>query len=142
LEPTAISTLVGELLLAIQLLTGYSVPALKPEIKLVPHQVIEQQACDGHCQVLGWFPPGSTIYLDDRLNPIGHVGHKAILLHELVHYLQQENGAHEAGTDCRNWQDREQEAVDIQYKWLVEQHAPLSAMPRNGRAPWRLACPD
>ena len=78
-------------------LSGYSAPANQPEIVMAPHSYLVDAACAGReCKVLGWFPPGETIYLDNRLDPMQSVYASSILVHELVHFPQQQSGRLEA----------------------------------------------
>jgi len=47
-------------------LSGYAAPGEAPEVMIVSHEYLEQAACEGrHCKVMGWFPPGQTIYIDE-----------------------------------------------------------------------------
>lgn len=62
---------------------------------------------------------GNTIFLDDRLDVPGNDYHTSILLHELVHYVQQQSGRFREG-DCHSWVNDEQEAFRIQTAWLRE----------------------
>ncbi len=134
--------LVGDLLLAAQSLTGYGAPAQLPEIVLVPQATLQEIACERPCKVLGWFPPGKTIYLDDRLDPRADKRAAGILLHELVHYLQQEAGAYSDLGACRKWAVREHEAYRIQARWLARQGTTARLYNGVGRPPWRLPCND
>lgn len=134
--------LAGDLLLAAQSLTGYGAPAQVPEIVLVPQATLQEIACKRPCKVLGWFPPGKTIYLDDRLDPRTDSRAAGILLHELVHYLQQESAAYSDLGACRRWALREHEAYRVQARWLAGQNT--MARPYNGvgRPPWSIPCND
>ena len=142
MEQNALSELVAELLVAINLISGQPVPAEQPRVEFVPAATIQSRACDRPCQVYGWFPPGRTIYLDDRLRPDEDSWSKSILLHELVHYLQQESAAFSELDACRRWAFREHEAYRVQARWLAGQGT--MARPYNGfgRPPWRLPCSD
>lgn len=129
--------IVVELLLAAQALTGYAPPATLPQIELAPHAVIERMACQGPCPVYGWYPAGATVYLDDRLDPVADVNARSILLHELVHYLQQQNAAYADASAALAWELREREASLAQARWLRQQGADASiALPRQTR--WRV----
>ena len=134
--------LVGKLLVSIQLLAGFDLPAERPEVVFVPHQHLQDEACDGRCEVYGWFPPGRTIYLDDRLDPVRDIAARGILVHELVHYLQQESGTFPARGGCRTWLERERQAYDIQIRWHAEQASAAGARVRLERRPWKLTCSE
>lgn len=140
IDPLALKALVVQLLLAIQGLSGYSAPDQPPSVAFQPPEVLQQQACGAPCNVLGWFPPGRTIYLDDRLDPLNDLRARGILVHELVHFLQQEQNGVPTGSPCAVWLAREREAFDIQLRWLTNQRAPLSAFSRFGKIPLRVAC--
>ncbi len=114
-----------ELLLAlfswIKLLGGYPVPAHVPTVNRVTHAYIETQACTKPCPAVAWFPPGDQIYLDDRLRPEEEVRARGILLHELVHYVQQVSGKFDGLDPCEAAIAREREAYAIQNRWLATQ---------------------
>jgi len=107
-------------------LSGYPAPSQLPEVVLVQHQRLVDEACGGQaCKVQGWLPPGDRIYLDDRLDPVGNTMDSSVLLHELVHYLQRESGRF--GSECSAAIDKEREAYATQRSFLAAygQHAPM-----------------
>lgn len=136
----AVSKLVAELLVAIQALSGYGAPAAAARVEFVPHERLEQEACGRPCEIYGWFPPGRTVYLDDRLDPLADPAARSILLHELVHFLQQEAGTFPPPGDCQTWLDREWQAYDIQIRWLAAQPASAASWARLGLHRQRIAC--
>lgn len=140
MEGGTLAQLAAKLLAAIASLTDYAVPAEPPRIALVPHAQLERMACGEPCRVYGWFPPGETIYLDQRLDLRHDPGAQSILLHELVHYVQQKSGTFPAGDGCERWLAREWEAYDIQLRWLAERRAPKTALSRYGFRPASLTC--
>ena len=131
--------ILADLLIFALSLTGYSIPAELPEVAFVPHAELQRTACDRPCEVYGWYPLGPTIYLDDRLDPIRDAKSRSILLHELVHYLQNAHGAFSDQTECRNWAMRERQAYRIQARWLAKQGIPALPFAGPGPAPWTLA---
>lgn len=102
-------------------LSGYQAPAQMPEVRQVPHSFLTQAACKGvECRVLGWFPPGRTIYLDERLKPNDDLIASSILVHEMVHYLQyQRKGAGERPFNCEETIGLEREAYQVQREFLL-----------------------
>ena len=142
MDAAVLAKLVGKLLVSIQLLAGFDLPAERPEVVFVPHQRLQDEACDGRCEVYGWFPPGRTIYLDDRLDPVRDIAARGILVHELVHYLQQESGTFPASGGCRTWLERERQAYDIQIRWHADQVSTPSARAGFQRLPWKLSCSE
>lgn len=102
-------------------LSGYPMPEQKAEIARVSHAYLVERACAGReCKVMGWFPPGQTIYLDERLNPKDNLFAASILVHEMVHHLQHEAGRLDpAKWSCENSIQLEREAYGIQREFLV-----------------------
>jgi hypothetical protein len=91
-----------------------------PEMKMVPHTWLEEQACAGRsCKVLGWYPgSGDVVYLDDRLDLENNIFHTSVAVHELVHWIQGKEGA--LLQNCEQSIEAEREAYNIQSKYLVE----------------------
>ncbi|HUN91757.1 MAG TPA: hypothetical protein VMU33_06855 [Burkholderiaceae bacterium] len=99
-------------------LSGLPPPVQLPEVLRVPHEELERLACDGRtCNVLGWHPPGNTVYLDNRLDLTSDIYADSILVHEMVHYLQEKSGAFQ--TDCRGYLGAERQAYAVQREFLV-----------------------
>ena len=113
--------LVAVLLLWIHATAGYRVPDTPPHVEFVQPRLIADIMCDGQpkCPVLAMYLHGDTIFLDDRLEVYGNDYHTSVLLHELVHYVQQQSGRFKEG-DCDSWVKEEQEAFRIQGTWLRE----------------------
>ena len=134
-----LSEIVVNLLVVAQTLTGYGPPAEPPTVALISHGELEQAACDRPCEVYGWYPFGATVYLDDRLDPLRDIRARAILLHELVHYLQNQHGAFADQPACVRWAMREREAYLVQARWLAK-HRVKFRMPVAGARPWKADC--
>jgi hypothetical protein len=101
-------------------LSGHPAPANMPEVTRVPHSYLTQAACGGReCKVMGWFPPGSTIYVDERLDPQNNLLASSVIVHEMVHYLQHE--AHDPAKpfDCESTIALEREAYQVQRDFLM-----------------------
>jgi hypothetical protein len=133
-ESTGIARLIAELLTVVQALTGYTGPAQAPVVELVAHVELQEMACEGTCEVRGWYAGGSTIYLDDRLDPENNMWDRGILVHEIVHYLQEQDGAFGIVPTCRRWLEREEEAYAAQRQWL-RANRPNGPPPRYARFP-------
>ena len=100
-------------------LSGYPTPGVPAEIVAVSHEVLVQRACGGReCKVLGWFPPGQRIYVDERLGPADDLVAASIVVHEMVHYLQYRSGAFDS-FDCAKSIELEREAYAIQREFLL-----------------------
>lgn len=101
-------------------LTGYPAPVTFPEVRMVPHSYLVEHACRGFkCHVQGWYPPGNTIYLDDKLDPQNGLYASSVLLHELVHFLQKESGRTSMHYDCQADVEAEREAYQAQREYLL-----------------------
>jgi hypothetical protein len=111
-------------------LSGYPRPVTLPEVVVVPHSYLVAEACGGHeCKVLGWYPPGQKIFLDDRLDPVNSLYASSIVVHEMVHYLQQQSGHYEEGPTCSSAIERERQAYAVQREFLVRsgEYLPVGA---------------
>ncbi len=105
-------------------LSGYSRPSTQPEIVMVPHSYFVAEACGGReCRVLGWYPPGQKIFLDERLDPVASLYASSIVVHEMVHFLQQQSGRFEEGYSCASALTREREAYGVQREFLLRSGA-------------------
>lgn len=117
--------LLPALLSAVKQLSKYRVPADPPEIYRVSQERLQELACTGKCAVLGTYRPGEGIYLDERLKPETSLFDRSVLLHELVHYVQEVNGELADMRPCERWYHREQEAYAIQKNFLILVGSPV-----------------
>jgi hypothetical protein len=102
-------------------LSGYPMPERQAEVVKVSHAYLVERACNGReCKVMGWFPPGQTIFLDARLNPEENLLAASILVHEMVHHLQHEAGKLDPEKwSCENSIQLEREAYAVQREFLL-----------------------
>lgn len=101
-------------------LSGYPAPAEMPKVEMVPHSFLVEHACRGAaCHVQGWFAGGDTIYLDDTLDPVHGLYDSSVLLHEFVHFLQQESKRSGIHTSCVANVASEREAYSAQREYLL-----------------------
>lgn len=126
--------LLAELLTAVIALAGYPDPARAPVVEFVPHIELQEMACESPCNVRGWYAGGSTIYLDDRLDPENNRWDRSIVVHEFVHYLQEQSGAFGVAPTCQRWLEREEEAYAVQRQWLLA-NRPRKPQPGYARLP-------
>lgn len=111
--------LMPALSVALDQLSKYHRQVAIPEIIRVPHERIEELVCNARkCAALAVYRRGEGIYLDERLKPETSLFDRSILLHELVHYAQEMEGAHDDMRPCMRWYQREQEAYAIQKIFL------------------------
>jgi hypothetical protein len=70
--------------------------------------------------VVGWFPPGEKIYLDERLDAKGDLFASSIVVHEMVHYLQHRSGKFGGVPySCKDSLAMEREAYQAQREYLL-----------------------
>ena len=85
-----------------------------------------------------FYRPGEGIYLDDSLKPEANLFDRSILLHELVHYVQDMSGERADVKPCLRWYQREQEAYAIQKVFLGMTGSPT----RVGYSAHKSTCDD
>lgn len=110
--------LMPALVAALDQLSKYHRPVALPEVIRVPHERIEALVCNAKCAALAVYRPGEGIYLDEKLKPETDLFARSILLHELVHYVQDMSDEHGDMRPCMRWYQREQEAYAIQKIFL------------------------
>ena len=111
--------LVDSLLDAITQLSSFRKPATIPHVTRVSREEIERTICDGPCMVKAWYLPDEGVFFDETLRPETNLIHRSILLHELVHFVQEENGEAANLDPCRRWVQREQQAYELQAQYLA-----------------------
>ena len=133
--------LVPVLFSSIHDLSKYPLPDKLPTISFLSSADLSRLACNSRCLVLGHYPGGEIIYLDEKLKPETNLFDRSVLLHELVHYLQYSSGQNAellktTQEKCVLWYKREQEAYAIQDAFLVAVSSPV----RAGYFPARSDC--
>jgi hypothetical protein len=100
-------------------LSGYPYPDTRPAIEYRDHAFFEQHACAEakNCRAAAWYDNAGTIYLDDHLADLGDPIVRGVIVHELVHYLQDLSGEFKAAT-CQDNVRREQHAYAVQRTYL------------------------
>ena len=130
--------LLPALLSAIDQLSKYPRPTFVPEIFRVPHERLQELACTSKCGVLATYQPGEGIFLDERLKPETNLFDRSVLLHELVHYVQELNHERGDARPCERWYYREIEAYAIQKSFLILVGSPV----RVGYSAHKSTCED
>ena len=133
--------LVPLLFATMQRLTRYPLPEQYPTITYLNSAELNKLACDSKCSVLGHYHGGLVIYLDDKLKPETNLFDRSVLLHEMVHYVQQLNlpsskSELSVQDQCVLWYTREREAYAIQEAFLIMVASPV----RAGYFPARADC--
>jgi hypothetical protein len=134
----SLEQLVPALLDAIDKLSKYPRPKTSPEIHRVARETIEALACVGRCGVRAIFHPGQGIFIDERMQPETSLFDRSVLLHELVHYVQELANERGEMEPCKRWYFRELEAYAIQKQFLTLIGSPV----RVGYSGGRSACDD
>lgn len=118
--------LVPTLLSALDQLSKYPKPLHQPALLRVSRAQLETVACAGEkCGVLAIYRPEAGIYLDENLHPETNLFDRSVLLHELVHYLQELHGERSDMRPCDRWYYREIEAYAIQKRFLMLVGSPV-----------------
>ncbi len=63
-----------------------------PDVEFISQKELSQMACKRDCEILAYTPnqPKYKIFLSENLDPQRDVCHRAILMHEIIHVLQEE----------------------------------------------------
>ena len=111
-------------------LSPYATPDVPPVVETRPHTFFVDNTCGGvECNVVGWYNDGGIIYLDENLS----ASRDDIIVHELVHYLQDLSGKFES-LSCTDSVFREREASRVQSAYMIAN----GRMPRLSTA--RISC--
>ncbi len=100
-------------------LSSYPHPGVGPEIIYKPHQFFVEIACGGNekCDAAAWYNDKKTIFLDERLEGHTDANTRSVVVHELVHYLQDLSGEYN-DMNCELYAKREREAYSVQRQYL------------------------
>ncbi|HZR03017.1 MAG TPA: hypothetical protein VFA81_07590 [Burkholderiales bacterium] len=113
-----LTAVMDDLLRAIESLTAYHSRPPLPPIHQLPQHEIEKRVCDEPCNVLAAYIPGDGIYLSAHLDPSKELYDRSVLLHELVHYLQQGHPKFSGMSPCKRERAKEEEAFAVQRAYL------------------------
>ena len=108
----------AKLLITATLLGGYATHPAAPKVTPLPAANLAAEFCFSACRARGAYLPDRGILLDNALDLDGNPADRAILLHELIHYLQDITGRFAAESACDRWRDREIEAYHVQDRYL------------------------
>jgi hypothetical protein len=100
-------------------LSGYPYTHDLPLIEFKSHDFFVEHACLGNtkCSVAAWYNDHGTIYIDETLKNNDDAITDSVIVHELVHYLQDLNNKYDA-LNCQDHLIREREAYGIQRQYL------------------------
>jgi hypothetical protein len=105
----------------------YRMPTALPMVSRMSRADLERLACaEGavKCGVSAMYEPARGIMIAEDLQPETNLFHRSILLHEMVHYLQEMGHELSASAACERWYQRELEAYSIQKQYLASIHSP------------------
>lgn len=93
---------------------------LPPEVRFETQAFFVSNACGGRqsCKVLGWYADRGVIHVHERLAEMRTLFASSLVVHEMVHYLQQASGRF-AANDCEAFVQREIEAYAVQQAYYV-----------------------
>jgi len=103
--------------------SGYPSPDGLPQIQRVSVAEMQQRICGGRsCAVKAFYHPEWGVYVDEALDIRNNAFDRSILLHELVHHLQNTTGKFDAVPNfCIRRHAQELEAYEIQNRYLAYQ---------------------
>ena len=87
----------NELILALMLWitsnTNYIEPKQVPQVEFIEQEKLSEIACKNRsCEIMAYTPitPKYKIYLSNELRPMTDICHRAILMHEIIHVIQED----------------------------------------------------
>lgn len=130
MDVSSLTSLLVELFTAIRLLSGYPSPDVLPQIHRVSVAEMQQKICGGRaCSVRAFYHPEWGVYVDEALDIQNNAFDRSILVHELVHHLQNTTGRFESMSNfCIRRNAEELEAYGIQNSYLADQGAARRAL--------------
>ncbi len=100
-------------------LSSYSAPEQLPTVEYKSEAYFHEHACGGRpCSILAWYDNNGVIFLDERLQQQTDVMTRSMLVHEMVHYLQDLSGRYD-NSSCEDHTRREREAYAIQREYGI-----------------------
>jgi hypothetical protein len=113
-----LTALLLELFRAIQSISGYPVPAALPDVHVLPLDLLQQRVCAWACPVKAFYLRGEGVFIEESLNFRDDPKARSVLLHELVHHVQNLSARFDSLPGCDAWYAREREAYEIQNEYL------------------------
>ncbi|MDP6515364.1 MAG: hypothetical protein QF926_01905 [Alphaproteobacteria bacterium] len=121
----ALAPLLAKLFLLIRIISDYPEPAEAPTIHRLPQAELAAHACARPCILRAYYSRGGAIYIDETLDLAGDKYARSVLVHELVHYLQDLNGTHADQEACIRGPLLEREAYWVQDQYLRKVRGPM-----------------
>ena len=101
--------------------TAYDLPEQPPQIDFKSAVFFAEQVCSSHTQCLAmgsYRDGGNIIILHESYRDLSAIHARAMLVHEIVHFLQDLSGEWH-GVSCKTMVEREREAYLIQFRYLI-----------------------
>ena len=120
-------TLTRHLIRSAAQLSKYPVPDALPMVTRIDRVELERRGCPEsapHCSISALYESTRGIMLAADLKPETNLFHRSILLHELVHYLQDVGQELATASPCDRWYQREIEAYTLQNRFLSSVSSP------------------
>ena len=117
----------------VHLSPAYSLPENPPQLYYQHQDFFIEHACNGvekRCDAVGWYDNNGAIHLDERLKGNEDPYTRSLLVHEIVHYLQDISGKFD-NESCEDYVYREREAYAIQRKYLRQVAQQFVALYQN-----------
>ena len=115
--------ILGTLLLMAVNFSQYDMPEKKPVIEPVNHQQLIDILCDGkECNALAYYDDKKDIIFYDKKLTKDSIISQGYIVHELVHFLQDQHGAMIEKPDCTQRMILEREAFQVQQRFLRDNH--------------------
>ena len=120
MDAEKLSSLLTEIFITIKLLSGYPIPDQHPAVHFVSLKELQDVVCPGRsCKVRALSRADIGVMINETLDVEHEIYPRSVLMHELVHYLQNVHQKFEDETRlCQRWQSKEIEAYEIQHKYL------------------------
>jgi hypothetical protein len=129
-------TLTRHLIRSAAQLSKYPVPDALPMVTRIDRVELERRGCPEsapHCSISALYESTRGIMLAADLKPETNLFHRSILLHELVHYLQEVGRELATAAPCERWFQRELEAYALQNRFLASVYSPDRVSYGGGR---------
>ncbi len=123
IKRAGLNVLAKMLLVEIEHLSRYWSSKELPTIAFVSQDELNRVVCKKPCAVRAAYLPDRGVLLTDTLDPLNEPLDRSILVHELVHYLQEINNRFSELTPCKRWFQREHEAYAVQNMYLYRINA-------------------
>ncbi len=106
------------LFLVIESIAGYPVPDAHPSVEAMPQTEIADIVCGRPCNVRAVYLKDRGVLIDETIEFQRDAFGQSVLAHELVHYLQDKNGAFSDMTPCKRQSALEHEAYWVQDEYM------------------------